>query len=161
MTEQEVRLLLKILPKKRVLIDLFGGSGVLSKAAVDKYKEVIYNDWKADKFLDRTVEGIEVFKERYEEILGFADKNTVIFADPPFFNMSDFNKWATKDHLRLIERLAEVDACVFMLNSVDSEILSRNKVVRLMKWGFRQEDPELKDRVCLYIFKKYETQNRF
>lgn len=75
--------------------------------------------------------------------------------------MSDFNKWATKDHLRLIERLAEVDACVFMLNSVDSEILSRNKVVRLMKWGFRQEDPELKDRVCLYIFKKYETQNRF
>lgn len=153
MTVEEVKALLRILPRAKTFIDLFGGSGIVSRYAIQsgKYKEVIYCDRR--RFTDK-IEGVEIFHCDYTDVLCFADKHSIVFADPPFFAMTNFDKMSTKDHLRIVDKLSEVDSEVYMLNSKELYSLAKNKIVKLTKWTFRQQDRELQGRVYLYKLRK-------
>ena len=149
MTIDEVQTLLRILPRAKVFIDIFGGSGIVSELAMKsgKYSEVIYCDRR--KFVQR-IDGVEIFHCDYTEVLPFADKSAIVFADPPFFAMSNFDRLENKDCLKIVEKLAEVDAKVYMLNSKELYRFAKDKLQKIMPWKFRQDDPELRGRVYLY-----------
>jgi len=150
MTLEEVKQLMKIVRGGKVFIDLFGGSGVVSLEATKHFDEVIYNDIRRDKFINvkefKEI-GIETFKDDFSEILPFADRRTVVFADPPFYGMNNFDRWCKKDHQRLLKALSDSDAKVLMLNSKAILRLTDFKVI--MEWKFRQDDTELRDNVVL------------
>lgn len=146
MQDKEVEFLFKFIPRAKVFIDLFGGSGVVSRYARSNcnYKEVIYNDKR--RFLKKIC-GVSVFHEDYTTMLGFADKNTIIFADPPFYAYpDDISKWSTKDTIMLIKRLEDVDAKVFMLNTRTVQRFMDEEWKVFTQWKFRQ----LNDIVLFY-----------
>jgi len=146
MQDKEVEFLFKFIPRAKVFIDLFGGSGVVSRYARSNcnYKETIYND---KRYFLKKIDRVSVFHEDYTEILGFADKNTIIFADPPFYAYpDDLDKWSTKDTVMLIKKLEDMDAKVFMLNTKTVQRFMNEQWKVLAQWKFRR----LKDVVLFY-----------
>jgi len=141
MTAEEARHVIERIGESRMFIDLFGGSGIVSKIAMDsgKFKEVIYCDKR--KWVE--IEGVECFYTDYRDVLPFADGKTVIFADPPFLGLSGSDGWGKKEHKRLIDRLVDTGAKAYLLNSVFVEKID-DRIERVEKWNFRQEDKEMR-----------------
>jgi len=145
MAVEEAKHVIERIGESRMFIDLFGGSGIVSKIAMDsgKFKEVIYCDKR--KWVE--IEGVECFYTDYKDVLPFADRKTVIFADPPFFGLSGSDGWGKKEHKRLIDRLVDTGAKAYLLNSVFVEKIDDridDRIKKVEKWNFRQEDKEMR-----------------
>ena len=149
MTVEEAKHVIELIGSSKTFIDLFGGSGIVSKMAMNsgKFKEVIY----CDKRNWTKIDGVECFYTDYKDVLGFADKKTVIFADPPFLGLSGNDGWGKREHVKLIDKLSEVSAKTLMLNSVFVEKID-DRIKRVEKWNFRQDDEEMRF-VWLYNIK--------
>jgi len=151
MAVKEAKHVIELVRPSKTFIDLFGGSGIVSKMAMNsgKFKEVIYCDKR--KWVE--IEGVECFYTDYMDVLPFADRKTVIFADPPFFGLSGADGWGKKEHKRLIDKLSDTGAKAYLLNSVFVEKIDDridDRIKRVEKWNFRQADREMRF-VWLYV----------
>jgi len=149
MSVEEAKHVIELIRPSKTFIDLFGGSGIVSKMAMNsgKFKEIIY----CDKRNWTKIDGVECFYTDYKDVLGFADKKTVIFADPPFLGLSGSDGWEKRGHVRLIDRLIDTGAKAYLLNSIFIEKID-DRIKRVEKWKFRQSDSEMRY-VCLYKIK--------
>jgi len=151
--EEIVSLVRKLHP--HTFIDLFGGSGTVSMIASRSF-DVIYCDRR--NWVNRN--DFDIFITDYREVLPFAGKKDVVFADPPFFGLNCFDKdwYGKKEHIELVKRLVDVDARSLILNTrpflkiLAAEAAEVGRRVRtLRRWNYRIDEELAHNPVYLAI----------
>jgi len=138
--EEAKRIVSMCLGKGNAIIDLFGGSGIVSYLARNKFDEVIYCDHK--KFVK--VPGVYHIYDDYSEALSVSDRKTVIFADPFYYGVWNYdNEWNyTENHYEFTENLLDIKySHILILNAVGYRSILERYGIRAeeIKWGKRDD----------------------